>query len=253
MEHHVDTVGRIGVLLLESGAEIYRVEETMVNIGKCLQGVSESQSFVTPTGIMLSLTENGVVNTKVIRVHQRGINLQRIAEINQLSRRCMRGIMSHFDIVSELTRITSMPTSPKYMVFVCSACITFGFALFFNANLMEAVFASLIGLASRVIFELMIKVHLHQFLNQVVSASIIALLSYFIAKISPTVHQDVMIIAGIMLFVPGLAITNAIRDMLAGDYVSFLARTVEAIMIAIAIAFGVGFTLSCLQQLFGGI
>ena len=47
-----------------------------------------------------------------------------------------------------------------------------------------------------------------------------------------------------MLLVPGLAITNAIRDTVAGDYVSGVARALEAVIVAVAIAAGIGFVLS---------
>jgi uncharacterized membrane protein YjjP (DUF1212 family) len=52
-----------------------------------------------------------------------------------------------------------------------------------------------------------------------------------------------------MPLVPGVAITNAIRDTLNGDYVSGAARAVEAFIKALAIALGVGLGL----MLFGGV
>ena len=60
------------------------------------------------------------------------------------------------------------------------------------------------------------------------------------------VHQDAIIIACIMPLVPGVAITNAIRDTLNGDYVSGAARAVEAFIKALSIALGVGVSLMML-------
>ena len=51
---------------------------------------------------------------------------------------------------------------------------------------------------------------------------------------------DTLIISVIMLLVPGLAITTAIRDTVSGDLVSGLARTAEALFVAVAIALGSG-------------
>jgi uncharacterized membrane protein YjjP (DUF1212 family) len=56
-----------------------------------------------------------------------------------------------------------------------------------------------------------------------------------------------------MLLVPGLAITNAIRDTMAGDLVAGTARTVEAIFIAAAIATGAGSMLKLWALLVGGV
>ena len=52
----LNVVGYAGKLLIESGAEIYRVEETMVRLCHSFHEVQDAESFVTPTGIMLSIT-----------------------------------------------------------------------------------------------------------------------------------------------------------------------------------------------------
>ena len=55
---------------------------------------------------------------------------------------------------------------------------------------------------------------------------------------------DDIIIGGIMLLVPGVATTNAVRDTLMGDILSGMIRVLEAITSAIGIAMGAGFVLS---------
>lgn len=55
-----------------------------------------------------------------------------------------------------------------------------------------------------------------------------------------------------MLLVPGLIITNAIRDTIAGDLVSGISRAIEAIFIAIAIAVGSGIIIKLWFIYFGG-
>lgn len=44
----------------------------------------------------------------------------------------------------------------------------------------------------------------------------------------------------LMILTPGIAITNSLRDIIDGNYVSGQARLVEAFFIATAIALGVG-------------
>ena len=62
---------------------------------------------------------------------------------------------------------------------------------------------------------------------------------------------DALIIGSLMLLVPGLAITNAIRDSLSGDLISGMTRGVEAVLIAIAVALGPGLVMS-LWMMLGG-
>ena len=56
-----------------------------------------------------------------------------------------------------------------------------------------------------------------------------------------------------MLLVPGLIITNAIRDTIAGDLVSGISRAIEAIFIAIAIAVGSGIVIKIWYMYVGGV
>ena len=51
-------------------------------------------------------------------------------------------------------------------------------------------------------------------------------------------HVDKIMIGGIMLLIPGIAMTNSIRDMLIGDIVTGLLRFVNSVLIAGAIACG---------------
>ena len=55
-----------------------------------------------------------------------------------------------------------------------------------------------------------------------------------------TLLTSAVISGCIMPLVPGVAITNAIRDMLCGDYLSAASRAIEASLAAASIAIGVG-------------
>ena len=82
----LDVASYAGKLLIESGAEIYRVEETMVRLCTSFSEVEDAQSFVTTTGIMFSITVASKTHTKILRVHTRGVDLNCIDKINSLSR-----------------------------------------------------------------------------------------------------------------------------------------------------------------------
>ena len=76
-----------GRIILESGGETYRVEETICRICAAY-GVRYAESFVTPTGIMVSVyDENNYTTTLVKRVTNRTVDLQKIHLVNELSRK----------------------------------------------------------------------------------------------------------------------------------------------------------------------
>ena len=55
-----------------------------------------------------------------------------------------------------------------------------------------------------------------------------------------------------MLLVPGMIITNAIRDTISGDLVSGLTKAAEAILIAVSIAVGTGMVMNIWINHLGG-
>ena len=64
---------------------------------------------------------------------------------------------------------------------------------------------------------------------------------------------DGMIIGGIMPLVPGLAFVNAIRDIADSDFLSGTVRMIDAILVFVYIAIGVGVTLSIYNNMIGGL
>lgn len=74
-----------GKIMLQSGAETYRVEDTMMRIASSF-GIQESHSYVTPTGIIFSI-EGEPPKTKLIRVTERTTDLVKVAKVNSISRK----------------------------------------------------------------------------------------------------------------------------------------------------------------------
>ena len=118
-----------------------------------------------------------------------------------------------------------------------------GFGIFFNGTLLEIVMSFFIGILIRCISCFLSKHKLNSFLNNAISAGSAALSAQLIHQVLPQTNVDIMVISSFMLLVPGLAITNAIRDTIAGDYVSGVARAADAFLCAVAIAVGAGFVM----------
>ena len=238
----LDVCGYAGKLLIENGAEIYRVEETMVRLCKSFKEVQEAESFVISTGIMLSITIDGVTHTKVLRTRSKGVDLNCIAQINALSRESSTRHFTIDELHERLTEIAHMKHYSMGQMLFFSAFS--GFALFFEGNWTAAFYSFLIGMVIEAVTLFMNTYHLNNFFINAIASGIAAALALGIHTLDPQADMDIMIISSIMLLVPGLAITNAIRDTVAGDYVSGVARALEAVIVAVAIAAGIGFVLS---------
>ena len=234
IEKLLNTIIEAGKMLVESGAEVNRVEETMVRMCRCFEGIEYADSYVTLTGIMFSLTYENKTITRICRVHTGEVDLNRIDQINTLSRSICMNPISVDELANELEKIK------KISRYTFKAA---GFGIFFNGTLLEIVMSFFIGILIRCISCFLSKHKLNSFLNNAISAGSAALSAQLIHQVLPQTNVDIMVISSFMLLVPGLAITNAIRDTIAGDYVSGVARAADAFLCAVAIAVGAGFVM----------
>lgn len=234
-----------GRILLENGAETYRVEETIIRI--CLAfGAQNADSFVIPTGIIVTITHNEEVSTLVKRITSRGIDLNKIDRINDLSRNIESSSMSIDDFNKALHIIDK---SNKYTIcttLIWSSIIAGSFALLFGGNILDFFAAFLIGAVIKITVLFCQRLNINSFFINCLCGAITTLLAIILIKMNLGKNLDMIIIGSIMLLVPGLTITNAIRDTIAGDFLSGIIKAAEAFLIAVSIASGTGAVLSLL-------
>lgn len=249
----LEMIGYAGKLLIENGAEIYRVEETMVRLCTSFQEVEDAESFVTPTGIMLSITVNKTTYTKVLRVRNKGVDLNIIDKVNSLSREASS---TKFSIVQLDERLHEISKEKRYSFLITlffSALSAGGFGLFFGGSMLVALCSFVIGMLIKSVSYALEQKDMNNFFTNAISAGIAAAVALLFHELFPSASLDIMMISSIMLLVPGLAITNAIRDTVSGDYLSGVSRGVEAVLVAVAIAGGIGFVLSISMNIMGGM
>ncbi|MGL5381021.1 threonine/serine exporter family protein [Clostridium sp.] len=247
---HVATYA--GRIMLESGGETYRVEETINRICK-VYGVEDSDSFATPTVIIVSVSKDGQTYSLVRRISNRSVDLHKIHLVNDISRGVQGNNISINKLEGMLKEIDHGKRYSLNTTLLFSALGAFGFVFLFQGSLKDAISAFFIGLIIKYITIKGESIEINQFFINSISAGALALLAIISIKLGLADNMDKVIIGSIMLLVPGLAITNAIRDTVAGDLVSGLTRGAEAFLIAIAVAIGTGSVLSFWMSVFGGI
>ena len=119
--------------------------------------------------------------------------------------------------------------------------IAVGFALMFGGNLLDVLTSAIVGAALACVMTLGKMAKINSVLIYVFSGLGIAMFAVAIRGfLFSDISVDIVIASSIMPIVPGVAITNAIRDTLQGDYLSGCARILEALLVAMAIAVGAG-------------
>ena len=246
-ERHTNNIDEIldialnsGVMILQSGGETYRAEETMISIASSL-GSSHASAFVTPTVVMLTcLDSRGKSHTRIERISGRTIDLGKIARVNALSRRLVsRGHNANLHQIEYcLKRIAKGSKHGSLSLIVATALASFCFAILFNGSLAEALVACLIGAVLRVVLFFIQPFKLSAFIISLIGGFVISVCSGLAVLTTFVPFSFTISIAVLMSLVPGLAIVNSIRDIISGDLVSGSARLLEAFIIAVALSLG---------------
>ena len=225
-----------GDALLRNGAEVYRVEDTVLHILKAYE-ITDCDVYVLSNGIFASANENKEDACSMIRhVPLGSTHLGRIAALNQLSREICSHECSLRDAWVRLEECKSIPKNKNWVeIFFCGVGSA-GFCYLFGGTALDSFVAFFIGLVLQ-IFLIASDRHLEsKFITNILGSGIVTFLSLIVLS------------AGI----PGIALTTSIRDFFNGDYLSGAIHMIDAILTAFSIAVGVGAVITLYQLVTGG-
>ncbi|MCE5257255.1 MAG: threonine/serine exporter family protein [Spirochaetaceae bacterium] len=227
-------------IMLENGGETYRAEEIAMGI-IASQGGAEPECFATNTGLMLSFTgEDGKVRSIVRRIKRRRMNLEKVSRLDRMANEMIADRMSFDEASDEMDAIERMRERPAGIKVAASAMGAGFFTLLFGGRVIDAVAAAAIGSVVALMLLGFQRKRLPEFLASLTGGALAALASLAVHYAGFDINTDVTIIGVIMLLVPGVAITNAIRDIIAGDLLAGIARAADAFLTAAAISSGAG-------------
>ena len=243
----------LGCRLMESGAEIYRVEESVRRL-LTAYGV-EPQVFAIPNCLIVSVnTPEGHPLTRMCRIPAHGTDIELLERCNQLCRYLCNQpvpVLEAQELVADLPR-GLRGFSPKILVLAYGATAAF-FALFFGGGLLEWLAAALCGLAAGVCLLYGQRfIGSNTFFRTSICAALISGLALLLVTLGLGKDLEAISIGALMVLVPGMALTNAMREIMAGDVFSGLNRTAEVILVATAIALGTALPLLLGQGAPGG-
>ncbi len=241
----------IGQRLLQCGAETYRVEEAIFRIC-CSYGAKEINVYAVPTTIITSFTRNDEAPiTRVSRIYNRSTNLGLLDQLNTLCRDICNEKMDYQSITERLHLIDRHAGYPDYML-----CLTTGggaafFTFLFGGISIEALCSAITCMILWWIIAWMTRIRTNTLFINIVGGFWIASTALLFYKIGVIQQYDTMVIGSIMILVPGLVLTNAIRDLIAGDIVAGITKFTEALLVAAGIAVGAALPFSFAGLLVG--
>lgn len=233
-----------GRIMLENGAETYRVEETINRI--CLSREISVENFTIPTGIFLSGYYKNEYYPYVIRTKSMTIDLEIIAKVNDFSRRFVDQDISVEEADRTLREIKDTPHFPKLIYSIFGGIAGGFFTLSFGGAVLESIFAFVTSFIVVTVVRALAK-YAGGFVKNIVGGMVNTVVALVLVALAAKFNHEVVlsniVIGSLMPLVPGVAMTNAFRDSISGDYVSGVSKLTEALLIAIAIALGVGVVL----------
>ncbi|MBP3039178.1 threonine/serine exporter family protein [Bacillaceae bacterium Marseille-Q3522] len=231
-----------GKIMMKSGAETYRVEDTMSRMAAAF-GMTDSECFVTPTGIIFSL--NGEEPTKLIRLKERATDLRKVTIVNDISRKISSREMTADTALQKLKELEQTNLAYPVWLQLAAASVASGcFLIMFYgrwSDFLPAVITGLLGFAGFLYAHRIVAI---KFFAEFLASLIVGFFASLLVSTGIGAELDKIIISSIMPLVPGLLITNAIRDLMAGQLVSGLSKGADSFLTAFAIGTGIAVALT---------
>ena len=230
----------LGYQLMASGAEIYRVEESVRRL-LTAYGL-DPQVFAIPNCLIVSLnTPAGHPITQMRRIPAHGTDIELLERCNGLCRRLCREVPPVEQAKALIDELGQERRLYPDRIFLLGYGAASGFfAAFFGGDFLDSLYAGLCGLAVGVWLQCISpRINLNSFIQTLFGAAIASLIALGLVRLTPGQNLEAITIGTLMVLVPGRALTNAMQEIMAGDIISGITRTAEALLTAAAIALGV--------------
>lgn len=228
----------MGERLTKCGAEIARVEESIIRICKTY-GFQRVDVFAIRSLIIATAqTTDGEIITQTRRLYAYGTNLEVLERLNTLSRSICETAPDYFEVMAKMKEIDQ--SNHQIGFSVCLGCILIGSSscIYFGGEMIDIVPSAIIATFIFGLDHYFKKEHMNQVLYMVMSSLLAGILAILLVSLGIGKNIDKIMIGDIMLLIPGLGIMTAFRDILSKDLLAGLIRFIETILVAIAIACG---------------
>ena len=248
---YLDLATDVGYALAMHGAETFRVEES-VNRILLAYGI-ESEVFAIPNCLHVCIHPSpGQTMVRMKRIGDHGNDLDSVELFSGLSRRICAEKPEPAEAarwLEETRRKQRIYHLPVYLI--AHFLAGFGFAFLFGGTFMDGLCSGLCGVTVGLMNKLMQNLGANLFFRTLAASFPMALLAYGLQALGLAQNPDAVTIGALMLLVPGLLITNAMRDIIYGDTNSGINRLVQVLLIAAAIVLGTAAAWNCAAALWG--
>ena len=247
----LDMATSLGYELAMSGAETFRIEES---ISRVLSAYDvENEVFAIPNYLVVTITTaDGTPITRMRRIGMHGNDLDAVEKFSGLSRAYCNRRPEPSEGKRWLQLVQEQRLKyPTYIEYLGDLIGAGGFGLLFGGSWIDGICAGICGIVVGFISKLLEKARANPFFRTIASSFVMALAAYALNALGIAPNPDAVSIGALMILVPGLLFTNAMRDIIYGDINSGINRIVQVFLTAIAIALGTAVAWNLAESLWG--
>lgn len=229
-------------MLVRNGAEMNRAEETILRLCAS-RGLTSIAVFVSPTVIIIG-DDSKDGSTYIKNIKSRGSNIYKLSLVNEFSRKFTQNLVEEKDALDILKKIDEEKSYPAWITLTTAGVGCGIFSILLGGTLNDFFVTFLATIVAVHICGIIQKFSKTVFLGNFIAGFVVGIITIFFYHIRFVINLDTIIVGAVLSLVPGVAFTSGIRDFILGNLISGLARTFEAVLIAVAIAFGIGTVLT---------
>lgn len=228
----------IGEALLKCGADVHFTEQMLLRLGKAYGATRMNVLVITAVIVMTASYPDGSEQTFSRRVvGEGGTDFAKLEALSRLCEECCEHPMTASEIASRLAAI-KRERFPNAALFVGGVLSSSGFAVYFGGTLIDGAVSAAFALAVCLAIKYFKPLTPNTIIFNFATSFVVGVAICLAASVAPFFNVNIVIIGVIMLLIPGLAMTNATRDMLSGDTISGVMRFVESLLWATVLALG---------------
>lgn len=242
----LEIILKAGKILLSSGAEISRTEDTMNYIARAMN-FKDLEAYVSNRGIFATAKKtDGTEITRIYNVPEVDINLSKIESVNALSRRITQKNITIEEIESELNQINTMSDYSFFWRLVAYTLGASGFSYAIGSSITDSIIAGIIGLILGVYMCTIKRILSSDVLITILGSILIALLGNLFIHFELGSNLSVILLGAMIDIVPGVPFVNAIREYSQNNYNTGITLMMGALLTCISMAVGVAVVQSLL-------
>lgn len=245
----LDFVTGLGQKMLSTGANLERVDDTMVRICRSYHLKAVSIFSLSSTIMVSAKSEDGVYGARQIAVPPANIHLEKLNRLNRLSREVCAKTPAPEELADMLIKAEQaeeysvMTVLLGYLIAMTSLCVIFG------GNILDVVAADCITIALYWIIRWLSKPNLNHIVVNTLCMWLAGTLAILLVRLGIGEHFFSIIITSSMMMIPGIPMVNSVRNILCGNEMNGILELFKVILETVAIVLGLVLSI----YMFGGL